>query len=92
MGPDIGDEDVGGLDETVDELLAFGLAEVDAGAAFAAVHHFRHVVEGWGLGSPAFLQVESTDGVSAVEGLDLDDVGATLGEEHTGGRPCEPDA
>ncbi len=79
----VGQEDVGGLGDLVEHLLAPGRGDVDADAALAAVGVLdQRMAVGVEL-EPAHVD-EAALGVAAHWVLDLDDVGAPVGEYRAG--------
>src|SRR5262249_35065664 len=88
LGQEVGEEDVGGLDEPDQHVAPLRVADVDADAALPAVRLLHHEVDAAGVGEEAGghqapLRVAG-DGM-----LDFDDVGAPVGQ-HRPGRRHEP--
>ncbi len=78
-GTEVADEHVGAADQRVEGAPAERRAQIDREAALVAVVAAEmRAVE---------AAAEAAEGVAAVRVLDLDDVGAEVGEHHPGQRP-----
>jgi hypothetical protein len=81
-GPEVLDDDVGALDQAQEQLLSGGGAQVERDEAFPpGVHRPPQLVTVDGAPAPRPQRV------GPVRGLDLDDVGAEVGEQPSGERP-----
>ena len=80
-GPEVVEHDVGGRDQLAQHGLAFGAAQVERQRSLVAVE--RREIEAEAVAQDALL----ADRVAVVDALDLDDLGAHVGEEHRAERP-----
>ena len=81
----VGDEDIGRGEEPIQHGEAVGMLQVDGQAALVAGGQLPIVV-----GRLAGDRRGGPPGIAGARRLDLDDIGAEVGKDGRGGRPCDP--
>ncbi len=76
------DQDVGAIDEALQRVACRALLQIERNAALVAVHHHERAGLARDLGRD-----EAAGVVAAGYLLDLDDVGAHVGQQHARRRP-----
>ena len=89
VGQVVGDEDVGALDQAVQQLTAAVGREVEGDRALPPVGDLEHEVHAAGAGHES-RRHQTALRVAALRVLDLDDVGAPLGEHRARDRHERP--